>query len=181
MSDDPEIIKRAEDLYVQRAAALDAGPAVPGSLTFADLLSFLLDAGSVLLPVQQRQLFADPRLRADYARLKRDVLTRRGAFELPRLVAAGDRDLDERRFPGGVARLAPSATDAAQIYLVIELDDRSSAPRTLILEADIGTIAKLALPAPDDGIIQLLLDERSAPDAQALALLRDPNATGALI
>lgn len=181
MSDDQKQFERAEDLYVRRAAALDAGPAAPSQLMFADLLAFLLESGRQLSPEQQRQLFTDARLRADYARLKRDVLARRGTFELPRLVAAGDRDLDERRFPGGVARLARSTTDAAQVYLVIELDDRASAPGTLILESEMGALVKLALPAADDGVIQLLLDERSATEAQVLALMRDPNATGALL
>ena len=182
-SSDPRITQRAEELYVARCLEREA-VANTGRLSFAEMYNFLTDPSVLLTQVQQRLLFTDARLRSDFRLLRHDLAQSASAnnaayLTMPRLAAAGDRSLDERRFPGGLAKIAPSEVDARQIYVVLELDDPSTAPRGLILQSPSGEVAKLRLEAPDDdGVIQMLLDTTQPENDLIVRLLRDPNSDG---
>ncbi len=70
----------------------------------AELVQFLSDPRSELPPEAQRLLFSNPRLRADFKRLKTSLR----CVELPALAAASDGAVDQRSFEGGSVRLHPS-------------------------------------------------------------------------
>src|SRR5262245_32787769 len=102
-----DALRRAEDLFVARATVDDATPN-PRRLAFADLYAFLTNPTSELSIDHQRQLFSDPRLRADFQRLKQELIAVGGGIDLPRVAAASDGELSERPFPGGAVKIAAS-------------------------------------------------------------------------
>ncbi len=182
---DQELVQRTEDLFLARSVIEETTPR-PVPLLFADIYRFLTDPSANLSPAQQRMLFANPRARADFQRLKRDLTQAVGSgavgMALPTAAAASDRVLNERHFSGGVVRIAQSEASSIQFYIVVELNDPKDPPRALLLESSTGELAKLHLEAPDeDGIIQILLDVSAHEAERQLALLRDPTATGLFI
>jgi hypothetical protein len=175
--DNPAFKQRAEDLYVARAVAEDTPPRAL-SLTFADLVRYLSDANTTLTAEEWRLCREDPRLRADYDALKRNLCV----AELPQAAAASQGDVDERTFPGGSLRIRPSAL-AGQVYLILTLERALATPRFLLVEGANGEVARIALPPPDpDGTMLVIQDTtKSEGDARAVRLLRDPASSGVLL
>ena len=90
---------------------------------------------------------------------------------LPQVAAAStDSDLRLRETDLCTIRIEPSRAEPDQVYVILELKDpAASPPDLLITSAADGAIETLALPQPDDGIIQLLLQA----DAAILLAMQD--------
>ena len=78
-----EIALRAERLYAARAAMEDTSRSTL-RIGIAEIMQFLNDPRRSLSMEEQRSLFANPQLRADYRRLKSQV----AVADLPALAAA---------------------------------------------------------------------------------------------
>lgn len=163
-------------------------------VTEGDIVAFL-EEGKALTHEQQRLLFADRTLRDLFRELKRQrsiALPSRGSeraasgpdvIEMPALIAAATDDgADfERRFAGGTLKINPVGIDA-QVYVVFSFDDAATVSRALIVERPRDErIERLDLPPPDDGEIVLIKDLAIPAEAELVALLRDPTATGAFL
>ena len=175
-TDTDEIARRADQLYAARSALADTGRTAR-RFGIAEIVRFLNDPSRSLTPEEQRALFTDSRLRADYRRLKAQATT----FELPALAAASSEAVESRRFEGGSVRIHPSRVPG-QIYVVLRFTWPSGAPRMLLLESATGDLLKRALPAADpQGEVMMVLNERSDGDAGFLRLLADPTSTGTFV
>jgi hypothetical protein len=163
-------------------------------VTEGDIVDFL-EEGKALTHEQQRLLFADRELRDLFRDLKRRrsiALPSRGGeraatgpavVEMPALIAAATDDSAdfERRFAGGTLKINPVGIDA-QVYVVFSFDDAAVISRALIVERSRDErIERLDLPPSDDGEIVLIKDLAVPADAELVALLRDPTATGAFL
>jgi hypothetical protein len=166
----------ADRLYAARSAMADAASGQV-RIGVAELVRFLTDASSELPAAAQRALFASPRLRADFQRLKRSL--RLG--ELPALAAASAGSIASRTFAGGSARVHPSRI-VGQVYVVFQFLGSEPVPRALLLESTSDQLVKRALPAPDtSGQVLLVLDRSNPDDELFLRLFSDPTATGSFI
>jgi hypothetical protein len=171
-----DIALHAAKLYAARSAMADAQPA-RRRLGVAEIVQFLSDPQRSLSMEEQRSLFADPRLRADYRRLKSQL----SVYELPALAAASAGDVDARQFEGGTLSIHPSRVPG-QVYVVLRLSSPSTPPRAMLLESAAGEVVKRSLPAPDgNGEIMLVLDRKLAADEAFLHLLSDPTSTGSFL
>src|ERR1700685_4713162 len=110
----------------------------------AEIVQFLNDPSRALAPEEQRALFADPRLRADYRRLKEQATT----FELPALAAASSGNVNARRFDGGSISIHPSRIPG-QLYVIVRFNWPANPPRAMLLESASGDLVKRALPSAD--------------------------------
>lgn len=168
----------AEELFVARSLEAGSVGAERGSrLSLADIHAFLTDHTVKLSVAQHRLLFADARARAAYTRLKREL----AVWELPAVVAASSGGTTKRTFAGGTIEVRPSRIER-QVYVMIRLDAEGRGPRALIMESTSGQIVRAALPAPDEqGGIVLIKNLDDEDDGRLVALIADPNATGALL
>jgi hypothetical protein len=175
--EDDDIAPRADKLYAARSALAEAQPATR-RLGIAEIVQFLNDPERSLSMEEQRALFADPRLRADYRRLK----SRQSVVELPALAAASVGSVDIRRFEGGTVRIHPSRV-AGQVYVVVRFrQPAADAPRSLVLESSAGELVKRPLPAANaTGEIMMVLDRKRAADEAFLRLISDPTSTGSFL
>ena len=169
--------ERAQDLYVARSV-LDDTPGERLVLGIADLVAYLSDPTADLTEQQWRVCRENPRLKADYEKLK----SRLFVAELPAAAAAAQGDLHERKFAGGFLRLRASAVPG-QVYLIVTLEPTIAAPRMLLIEGKNGEVARIALPPPDaDGTMLVIQDTaRNEADARAIRLLRDPACCGVFL
>ena len=166
----------ANRLYAARSAAADVVSA-QGRIGVAELVRFLTDATNELPAEAQRALFASPRLRADFQRLKRSL--RR--LELPALAAASAGSVTLRTFQGGSARVHSSRVEG-QFYVVFQFQRTEGVPGALLLEGVSDQVAKRALPLPDtSGQVILVLDRSNPGDELFLQLFADPTATGSFL
>jgi hypothetical protein len=171
-----EIALRAERLYAARAAMEDTSRSTL-RIGIAEIMQFLNDPRRSLSMEEQRSLFANPQLRADYRRLKSQV----AVADLPALAAASVGDVNTRRFEGGTVSIHRSRV-ADQIYVVLRFDRLPGTLRTLLLENTRGDIIKRTLPAADpNGEILLVLDDKIASDQGFLQLISDPTSTGSFL
>lgn len=171
------VLDEADRIYARRSAidAFVSSRDLP--LGIHQLVEFLEKSEVTLSPSQQRQLFADRGLRADFQRLK----ALRQTLAMPVLAAASDGQVTERRIDGGSIRLHPSRI-ADQYYVIIRFGSPSQYPRTLLLEAEAGEIVKRVLPEPDEGgELMFVCDIRQEADARFVALVRDPSTTGSFL
>jgi hypothetical protein len=174
--DSGDAVWGADRLYAARSAMDDAAWQ-RRRIGVAELLRFLTIA-SVELPLDaQRDLFANPRLRADFQRLKR----RLRLFELPLVAAASAGGITSRMFEGGSVRVHPSRLEG-QVYMVFQLRATANAPRALLFEDNASRIMKRLLPAPDAlGQVVLVLDRSNPDDELFLQLFVDPTTTGTFL
>jgi hypothetical protein len=163
---DNDLADRADRLYAARAALAEAKP-LRLRFGIAEILQFLNDPTRSLTPAEQRSLFADPRLRADYRRLKER--------------AASSGNVNARRFDGGSIAIHPSRV-AGQVYVIVHFTSPDNTPRALLLESTSGEIIKRALPNADpQGELMMVLNENNEADASFLRLLADPTSTGTFV
>ena len=175
-SDHTDDFARADALYAARSAMAETRPS-QRRLGIAEIMQFLDDPARSFTVEEQRALFADPKLRADFRRLKAQAAT----VELPMLAAASAGNVNARRFEGGSVSIHQSRVPG-QIYVVLRFSWPSGAPRMLLLESTAGDLVKRALPAADpNGEVMMVLDERSEPDAGFLRLLADPTSSGTFV
>ena len=175
-ADTDDIARRADMLYAARSALAEATRPTR-RFGVAEIVQFLSDPARSLTTEEQRALFTDPRLRADYRRLKAQATT----LELPALAAASSGAVDQRRFEGGNISIHPSRVPG-QIYVILRFGWPTNAPRMMLLEGAEGQLVKRALPSADQqGEVMMVLDERSDADAGFLRLLADPTSTGTFV
>jgi hypothetical protein len=173
---DHDIALRADKLYAARSALAETEPPAR-RIGVAEIVRFLNDPGRSLSMEEQRALFADPQLRADYRRLKSQV----SVGELPALAAASAGDVNSRRFDGGTVSIHPSRVPG-QIYVVLRFSWPANPPRVMLLESAGGDLIKRLLPTADaNGEVMMVLDENSASDAGFLRLITDPTSTGSFL
>jgi hypothetical protein len=174
--DSGDAVQAADRLYAARSAMADAAPQRE-SIGVAELVRFLTVASVELPSEAQRALFANPRLRADFQRLKR----RLRLFELPVVAAASTGNITARTFEGGSARVHPSRLEG-QVYVVFEFRSTAGAPQALLFEDAANYVVKRPLPAPDAlGQVVLVLDRSNANDELFLQLFADPTTTGTFL
>ena len=171
-----DLADRADRLYAARTALAETGRP-RHRFGIAEIVQFLGDPSRSLTPEEQRALFTDPRLRADYKRLKAQATT----FEMPALAAASSGNVTARRFDGGSINIHPSRI-AGQLYVILRFDTPAGHPRALLLESTSGEVVKRALPAADpQGEVMMVLNENNETDASFLRLLADPTSTGTFV
>jgi hypothetical protein len=171
-----DIAHRADRLFAARGALADTRRP-RHRFGIAEIVQYLNDPSRSLAPEEQRALFADPRLRADYRRLKAQSTT----FELPALAAASSGSVNARRFDGGSITIHPSRIPG-QIYVIVRFNAPANTPRMMLLESATGDLFKRALPNADQqGEVMMVLNERSEADAGFLRLLADPTSTGTFV
>jgi hypothetical protein len=174
--DSDDVATRAARLYAARTALAETGRSRP-RLTIATIVRFLNDPAHSLTLEEQQALFADPRLRADFRRLKAQA----AVAELPALAAASAGGVNMRRFDGGSVSIHPSRVPG-QSYVIVRFPWPAGPPRMMLLEGADGTVIKRALsPGDMPGEIMMVLDEKSAADAGFLRLLTDPTSTGTFV
>jgi hypothetical protein len=171
-----DIEQHAERLYAARSALAETKPS-PRRLGAAEILQFLSDPERSLTSEEQRSLFTDPQLRADFRRLKLQA----AAAELPALAAASAGDVNARHFNGGTVNIFPSRVPG-QRYVRLRFNWPAGTPRTMLLENTDGDLVKRMLPPADtNGEIIIVLDEKNITDAAFLRLISDPTATGSFL
>lgn len=171
-----DIVRRADRLFAARSALAETKPP-RHRFGIAEIVQFLNDPSRSLSPEEQRALFTDPRLRADYRQLKAQSTT----FEMPALAAASSGDVNTRRFDGGTIAIHPSRIPG-QIYVILRFTSPGNSPRALLLESTAGDVLKRTLPSPDQqGEIMMVLNEKKEIDVDFLRLLADPTSTGTFI
>jgi hypothetical protein len=171
-----DVARHADRLYAARTAMAETARSPP-RIGIAAIVQFLDDPRRSLSVEEQRALFADPQLRADYQRLK----AKTAVAELPALAAASAGAVNARRFEGGSVSIHPSRVPG-QSYVIVRFSWSAGPPRMMLLESADGTVVKRTLQASDTpGEIMMVLDERSAEDAGFLRLLSDPTSTGAFM
>jgi hypothetical protein len=171
-----DLAHRADRLYAARSGLAET-KRLRHRFGVAEIVQFLNDPSRMLTPGEQRALFADPRLRADYRRLKRQATT----FELPALAAASSGNVNVRRFDGGSVAIHPSRIPG-QLYVVVRFDRPASSPRAILLESTTDDLIKRVLPSADpQGEVMMVLNENNDADAAFLRLLADPTTTGTFV
>jgi hypothetical protein len=171
-----DIGERAEKLYAARSAIAETDRPVR-RLGVAEILRFLNDPQHSLTMEEQRSLFANPQVRADYRRLKSQA----AVADLPVLAAASAGDVKSRRFSAGTVDIHPSRIPG-QTYVLFRLSSPLSPPRTMLIESSKGDLVKRALPPADaNGEIMMVLDEKVEADATFLRLICDPTASGSFL
>src|SRR5882757_2093824 len=151
---------RVDRLYAARTALTETKPP-RHRFGIAEIVQFLSDPTRSLTPEEQRALFTDQRLRADYRRLKAQATT----FEMPALAAASSGNVETRRFDGGSIAMHPSRI-AGQLYVIVRFDRPGGSPRAMLLESTSGDLAKRALPAANaQGEVMMVLDQNNEADA----------------
>jgi hypothetical protein len=177
LPDQPEEIElHASKLYAGRSAMAET---VPPSrrLGIAEIVQFLSDPQRTLSETEQRELFGNQRLRAEYRRLKAQL----SVVDLPALAAASTGGITLRRFDGGTVSIHPSRRPG-QVYVVIRLALPKAELRSLLLENAAGDLVKRPLPPADTGgEIMIVLDETNSSDQKFLHLISDPIATGSFL
>ncbi|HEY1543188.1 MAG TPA: hypothetical protein VGG01_12325 [Xanthobacteraceae bacterium] len=175
-TDTDDVARHADQLYAARSALAEAKPPTR-RFGVAEIVRFLSDPSHSLSPEEQRALFTNPRLRADYRRVKTQVTS----FELPALAAASSGAVTSRRFEGGSVNIHPSRVPG-QIYVILRFAASADAPRMMLLESTAGDLVKRTLPAANQqGEVMMVLSEHSEADAGFLRLLGDPTATGSFV
>jgi hypothetical protein len=133
----------------------EALPANGSRPRFADLYAWVTDPEHRLSDAQQAMIRTDPALREDVARL----IGRVGQLRAVAAAAASSGGgLAARSGPGFTLRLTASRADAAQTYVTIELEPEAvgEAPSLLLVLRDGLPIARLVLPEPADGVVQVM-------------------------
>jgi hypothetical protein len=171
-----DFISRVDRLYAARSALADA-KRPRHRFGLAEIVQFLNDPSRSLTPEEQRALFTDPRLRADYRQLKARATT----FEMPALAAASSGNVNARRFDGGSVSIHPSRIPG-QLYVILRFNSPANSPRAMLLESPSGDLVKRALPSADQqGEVMMVLNESNDADAGFLRLLADPTSTGTFV
>ena len=166
----------ADRLYAARTGMAETNPGQKRA-GIAELARVLHEPGRALSLEEQRALFSDAQLRADFRRLRSGP----GAIAIPALAAASDGSVAARSFEGGAARMHASRI-AGQIYVIFDFDRATDLPGCIILESTAGEVIKRALPAGDPrGRIMLILNQADVTDQAFLRLMADPLATGSLL
>lgn len=131
-----------------------ADPAV----SFHEIYQFATDPDATAGPVLSLALATSDRVRADLHRL----LCRTAPMQPTARAAASSGAITTRQGSGFEMTLRESRADRGQIYLIIRLGEFSQpSPTTLFVINHGAACRKVPLPAPSDGVIQMLLDVTS--------------------
>jgi hypothetical protein len=173
-----EILLHADALYAARYAMAETRSS-RSHFGAAEIVRYLSDPQATLSSEQQRQLFAEPRLLADFRRLTQ----RLALAQIPAAAAAaaGSGSVDVRRFDVGTARVISSRVPG-QTYVILRFNEGVNIPHALVLEGTNGELLKRALvPADQSGEIIVVLDHKNVFDETFLRLFTDPGTVGTFI
>jgi hypothetical protein len=127
-------------------------------VTFHDIYRYAVDPSALPGAALLLALATDARARDDL----RFVLARHAPMRTPSRAAASTGAITTRDGVGFRMTLRESRADRGQIYLTIRLGAASAPPpATLFVISDRKGCRKVPLPAPVDGVIQLLLEVSS--------------------
>ncbi len=110
-------------------------------------------------------LDGDVRVRRDFEALLRNV----SVYWMPQVAAASSGEISTREIEGCRIEFRVSKAAADQIFVIIELVDKSAAPRNLFVCGKNGPVRRMDLPEARDGRVQLLLEV----DSEIASGLRD--------
>ena len=164
-----QMAERMFDAHCTIDALCDAVAArgeAPRRVGFSDLFAFAIDPARAMSSELADALAENSVLRDDLARL----LERTQRFHFPRVVAASSGAVERRE--GGLYRitLQSSRAEPSQVYIIIELADRSlAAPTVLYVYRTAHPCEKHSLPPAHDGVIQILAEA----DSSLVDALRD--------
>lgn len=139
---------------------------VAGSIGFSDIFAFATDPRREMDNTLREALMRNPRLRRDLDRM----LANRPVYRFRRVAAASSGQVDSREGDGFSIRLRSSRADPRHTFVTVELApgaDRT--PSMLIVCRNGEDYIKHALPEPQDGVIQLLVET----DSDLVNALRD--------
>ena len=145
-----------DDLTAGAKAKDEEGAESP--IGFGDVYAF---ATGLEQPTQalREALLRDRRLRSALDRL----LDKTALYRFPKVAAASSGVVEGREGENYRIRLKVSKAAPRQTYVIIELQDPASIPPSAILLSKPGGEYDVhPLPAPDDGVIQILADSDSA-------------------
>ena len=142
---------------VELSDRLMAARTAESSVSFAELYAYATRGDHTPSDALATALASDGRIRRDFERLLRNVAT----YSMPQVAAASSGAVTTREIAGCRITFRPSKAEAEQIFAIIELTDTSARPGALFVCGDDGGVAKISLPAPRNGRIQLLLDTNS--------------------
>jgi hypothetical protein len=172
-----EIAHHAERIFAGRTAVAETARRGRPRIGVAELVQFLSDPQRSLSLDEQRALFTNPQLRADYRRLKSELTV----SQIPMQAAASSGELSSRRFDGGTVNIHRSRRPG-QVYVVFRFSRKDPFPCAIIVENAGGELEKRPLPTPDEnGVAMLLLDVNKISDASFLQLISDPTSTGSFV
>lgn len=133
---------------------------------FPDIYAFATDPLREMDNTLREALLRNPRLRRDLDRM----LANRPVYRFRRVAAASSGQVDGREGDGFSLRLRVSRADPRHTFVTIELaPGTDKAPSMLFVCRDGEDYIKHALPVPQDGIIQLLVET----DSDLVNALRD--------
>ena len=136
-------------------------PATPGTearVGFSVLYAYATDPSFEPDPTTLRALEDDPRLRADFQRLIRNT----ALVRMPEVAAAGTGDIEAREAEGCRIVFRPSRADDKQIYVIVEMRDRTAPPPSMLFICyPDESCRRVSLPEGRDGRFQLLLEADS--------------------
>ena len=187
----PDLRDEVDDLR-DRVAELtldhDATAPVAAQTPLAALRAAIL-AKRPLTMDQQRSLFANPALRADYNAMIRGealplpVFAREPVSETPslsmpaRIAASSDKVVNDRSFPGGDVRIR-SAGRPNLLQVRIEVTTETFPYTMLELRGSDGVVGCLSFRPPDHNVSTRTVDLNDPHDAEAIGLLRDIRSVG---
>lgn len=102
-------------------------------------------------------LETDDELRRRFEALLRDI----AFYRLPQVAAASGAAVSHRAVEGCRISLRESRAEASQVFVIIELDDRTAKPGSLFVCGAGQAVRRVALPEPREGRVQLLLEAGS--------------------
>jgi len=150
------------DTLVDRSDAEQVG----GSIGFSDIFAFATDPRREMDNRLREALLSNPRLRRDLDRM----LANRPVYRFRRVAAASSGEVDSREGDGFSIRLRSSRADPRHTFVNIELAaGTDKMPTMLFVCRDGQDYIKQALPEPQDGVIQLLIET----DSDLVNALRD--------
>jgi hypothetical protein len=137
-----------------------------GQIGFSDIYAFATNPAHAMDNRMREALLRNPRLRRDLDKM----IANAPVYHFRRVAAASSGDIDSRESDGFKIRLKQSRAEETQTYVIIELAEGAPKAPTMLFVRDAGEdYIKQALPEPQDGVIQLLVES----DSDLVKALRD--------
>lgn len=169
----PEELATLRDEFAARAAARELVESIGSDEPVTQVSMsrlFAYAAGATRRPDRDLDaaLAASPALRATFRRM----LEATAVVAFPRAAAASDQPIPARETDTARVTFTRSRQRPELVYAVVELKDPQAVPPTELVVFDAGDAThRVALPPPDDGIMQLILEWRS----DTVECLKDPS------
>lgn len=129
----------------------------PPAVGFAEVYAYATDPRHQPRAELLSALDGDLRVRRDFEALLRNI----SVYWMPQVAAASSGKISAREVDGCRMEFRASKADEDQVFVIIELNDKSASPRCLFVCGKNGPVRRLDLPEARDGRLQLLLDGES--------------------